>query len=158
MNVTLPLGPHKAKLMIVGGLPEPDDELTGEPFYRLRDYLEGLLTKAGLTLSDAYLTLSVKCPGKPRAKDTKTCSGWLYQEIQDVEPKVVLTLGQMPTSLLLRDKKLSFSRVLGQLLPVECYTVAPWHSLVKIYGSGLKVDTQTISLLKKVKHVLDSVE
>jgi uracil-DNA glycosylase family 4 len=48
----------------------------------------------GLGLSNVYMTAAIKCPvNRPTAQDINTCRDILIQEIREVRPKVIITLG-----------------------------------------------------------------
>lgn len=59
----------------------------------------------GLTLKDCYITSIVHCAppaNKPTTVERDTCASWLHAELAVLEPVVVVTLGQMAYSQVLR--------------------------------------------------------
>lgn len=92
-------------IMIVGEKPSPADAKGGNPFYGLEGYkLNFLLERAGLNREAVFLTHAVKCdPPKKTTKLQKAaqaCKSHLVEEIQWVKPKVIVTMGSLPLSVL----------------------------------------------------------
>jgi len=112
-NVVVGKGPRSARLMIIGEAPGADEDLLGEPFIgRCGDLLTKMLDECGVGRENTYITNVVKCrpvEGKknraPTAEEIATCKRWLWGEMKNVNPKVILTLGKTPTGLLLKLKK-----------------------------------------------------
>lgn len=122
-------GPTSAKLMLVGEQPGNEEDLQGEPFVgpagRL---LSEALERAGLERHDVYLTNAVKhfkfeLRGKRRLHKTpgqlevEACGIWLEQEIQAVEPTVIVALGATATGAVLGRKRVALSTLMDA--PVE---------------------------------------
>lgn len=102
-------GSKNANLFLIGEAPGFEVDLKGVPFVGKADkLLDHVLFKLGLDREKIYITNCFKCrplgnqlPGK-RDMEAWFDSCWLYlqQEIQDVNPKVILLLGGTPLSLL----------------------------------------------------------
>ncbi len=146
--------------MIVGETASADDELLGEPFMsREGDYLRKLLQRAGIDPGDCYLTLAVKCPApgprEPTTAQVQACDHWLVEELNRVQPRVVLTLGALPSRVLLGLKKsFRLSQVVGQMQPVLfpwAGSIIPWYSANYLLQRGQKLERQTLSLLHRLK-------
>lgn len=98
-------GPVPSGLMLVGEQPGDEEDLRGVPFVgpagRL---LDELLREGGLDRSSLYLTNAVKhfkweprgkrrLHKRPDAGEVSACNGWLQQEIQATQPRIILALG-----------------------------------------------------------------
>ncbi len=101
-------GPARAALVIVGEQPGHEEDLAGRPFVgpagRLLDHA---LAEAGLDRDRIYITNAVKHfkwkPGgdggkrriheTPNQAEVEACRPWFQQELELVQPKVLLCLG-----------------------------------------------------------------
>ena len=98
--------PH-ADLLVVGEGPGRDEDLQGRPFVgrsgRLLDRL--LMEELGMARADCYIANVVKCrpPGNrdPHPDEIAACRPWLATQMSLIAPRVVLTLGNFSTKLLL---------------------------------------------------------
>jgi DNA polymerase len=133
----------------------------GRPFEgREGRLLKKLLREAGL--ADVYLTLAVKClpiPAKAVYQcNINACKTWLWKELQAVAPRVVVTLGPIPTRLLLKLKSsFRMQDVVGQFhdVPFMSALVAPWYSPRWVLSHGSKADKQAVEFFKQVKEKSD---
>jgi DNA polymerase len=99
--------PH-ADLMIVGEGPGHDEDQQGRPFVgrsgKLLDRL--ILEEIGVTRAAVYIANVVKCrpPGNrdPLPAEVEACRPWLEAQVELIAPRVVLTLGNFSTKLLLQ--------------------------------------------------------
>jgi len=114
--------PH-AKLLVVGEAPGANEDAQGIPFVgKAGAVYDQLLSEAGIVHTKIYTTNVVKCmvpirgtKGRTPAKDEiAVCSRWLKQEIKKLQPKVILTLGNVPLQLLTDNPKLRITREHGR--------------------------------------------
>jgi len=158
-----PAGSDKAAIMMVGERPDSEADLMREPFAgREGRLLDRLLKEAGLAREEVFLTYVVKCASKeePSESTIATCKSWLWKEIQALRPRVIVTLGKLPTRLLLKLKKsVALKEVVGRFERVEFMTalVAPWFHPAYILQRGKKVDAATVAFFKEVKEKSASV-
>lgn len=109
------IGPSNASIMIVGEAPGEDESIAEEPFIgQAGMMLNKLLQAAGLNRDELYIANLVNCrptEGKRNRPPTKAeitaCNGWLIKQILSVRPKVIFTLGKLPTFNLLKLKTAS---------------------------------------------------
>lgn len=98
--------PH-ADLMVVGEGPGREEDLQGRPFVgRSGQLLDRLLAEeAGLQRAQVYIANVVKCrpPGNrdPLPDEIAACRPYLEQQLALIGPRVVVTLGNFATRLLL---------------------------------------------------------
>jgi DNA polymerase len=85
--------------MVVGEAPGRSEDEGGEPFIGRSGQLLFLLLEqeAGLTRRECFVTNVVKCrpPNNrtPRRDELEACHPWFVAQLADVEPRVVLALG-----------------------------------------------------------------
>ena len=99
-------GPADADLLFVGEAPGEREDEQGEPFVgRSGDVLDDGLREAGLDRADVRITNCVRCrpPGNrdPTDAELANCREYLEQEIDRVDPAVVITLGKVSAEHLL---------------------------------------------------------
>lgn len=134
-------GPADADLMVVGEAPGRQDDLTGNALTgAVGNVLDNALVDAGLRREDVYVTTVVKClpPGLRDADmdEIRACSGYLLQQIAVVRPRVVLTLGEVPTKLLLQ-RDLPLARISGYRFPLfgHATLIPSWSPRVAMRGN-----------------------
>jgi uracil-DNA glycosylase len=117
-QVVFGVGNPGAELMFVGEAPGFHEDKQGFPFVgQAGKLLDKLLAGIGLTRSDVYIANVLKCrpPGNrdPQPDEIELCEGYLFRQIEAIEPKLVATLGNFATKLL-SGKPLGITRVHGQ--------------------------------------------
>jgi DNA polymerase len=128
--------PH-ADLMFVGEGPGEQEDLQGIPFVgRAGKLLTGLIAGIGLDRDRVYIANVVKCrpPGNrdPLPLEVDACRPYLEAQIGFISPRVVVTLGNFATKLLL-DTKEGITRLRGrQLLLSERFATRSPHGVVVI--------------------------
>ncbi len=114
-------GDPAADLMFVGEGPGRHEDEQGLPFVgpsgRL---LEQLLGEIGLTRAEVYIGNVVKCrpPGNrdPRSDEIDACKDYLRGQLRLIQPRVVATLGNFSTKLLLKTET-GITRLRGRAYP-----------------------------------------
>lgn len=94
-------GPAQCDVMIIGEAPGRSEDEGGQPFIgKAGTLLTDLLSEAGLSRRDVYITNAVHCrPPEnrtPTKAEIKQCTYWLGREIAKVKPKFILLLGNTP--------------------------------------------------------------
>lgn len=122
-NVVFGVGNIDSPLMFVGEAPGADEDLQGEPFVGAAgQLLTKIISATGLTRSDVYIANILKCrpdtPGqtagnrKPTAEEMQTCIPFLHEQIDLVQPKVIVALGATAVEGLL-GKTLGITKLRG---------------------------------------------
>ena len=111
-------GDPAADLMFVGEGPGADEDATGVPFVgKAGQLLNNMIGAMGLTRESVYIANIVKCrPPKnrvPEPIEANTCSQFLLQQIDIVQPKVIVALGSTAATYLLGVKQ-SLTNLRGQ--------------------------------------------
>jgi len=91
-------GPSDAAVMVVGEAPGANEDREGRPFVGAAGQnLQALLSRAGLRREDVFITNVVKCrpPGnrRPTRVESVTCHPYLRRQIELMEPRVIVLLG-----------------------------------------------------------------
>src|SRR5688572_8571354 len=120
-NVVFGVGRPDSQLMFVGEAPGRDEDLQGEPFVgRAGQLLDRLLAEVGISRDTVYIANVLKCrpPGNrnPQPVEIDACKGYLRSQIRLIRPRVVVTLGNFATKLLLRTE-MGITRLRGQAFP-----------------------------------------
>ncbi len=162
-QVVFGVGSADADLMFVGEGPGETEDRLGEPFVgRAGGLLTRLIEDIDLSREDVYIANVVKCrpPGNrdPLAEEIAACSPWLDRQLQLVRPKVIMTLGNFATKLLL-DTKTGITKLRGQHFPwsragIEAIIVPTFHpsAVLRQGGSAL---AQTRADFVSVKDLLE---
>lgn len=123
-------GPADASLMLVGEQPGDQEDLSGRPFVGpAGKVLDKALEAAGIERTDVYVTNAVKhfkneqrgkrrIHKRPDTSEIDACRFWLGNEIDIVQPNVVVALGATAERALMR-RALSINASRGRLIALE---------------------------------------
>ena len=137
-------GDPNADLMVVGEGPGHDEDIQGRPFVgrsgQLLDRL--LLEEAGLERRQVYIANVVKCrpPGNrdPEPAEIDACRPFLEQQIDLIAPRVILTLGNFATRVLLGTKQ-GITQLRGNVYQFRgdaAQLVPTFHPAAALRGGG----------------------
>lgn len=126
-------GNPRAHMVICGESPGEEEDKTGLPFVgRSGKLLDKILTELGLNVeTDIYVCNSIKCrpPNnrKPTEEECNTCFPFLEEQLQLVNPKVIVALGNTAAQIL-TNTLYGMTKIRGKFLnyrhiPVMC----SWH-------------------------------
>ena len=104
--------------MFVGEAPGFHEDKQGEPFVgQAGKLLDRLLASIGLARADVYIAnvLKSRPPGNrdPQPDEISACEGYLFRQVELIQPKLVATLGNFATKLL-SGKPTGITRVHGR--------------------------------------------
>ncbi len=104
-QVVVGSGDPDADLMFVGEAPGFHEDKQGVPFVgQAGKLLETLLGEIGLSRQAVYIANVIKCrpPGNrdPLPNEIEACEGYLFSQVELIQPKVICTLGNFATKLL----------------------------------------------------------
>ena len=135
-------GAPNADLMFVGEGPGAEEDRQGLPFVgRSGQLLDRLLSQElGLARSACYITNVVKCrPPEnrdPKPDEIAACRPFLENQLESVDPKVVVTLGNFASKLLL-DTDVGITRLRGQSYEFSGRHLVPtFHPAAALRGGG----------------------
>src|SRR6516165_8564343 len=117
-QVVFGVGDRHADLVFVGEGPGAEEDRQGIPFVgRAGQLLTRLIEDIGLRRDDVYIANVVKCrpPGNrdPQPSEIDACRPYLEAQVDFVKPRVLVTLGNFATKLLL-DTKTGITKLRGQ--------------------------------------------
>lgn len=128
-HIVFGVGNAKAQLMFVGEGPGRDEDIQGEPFVgRAGQLLNKIIEAMGMKRSDVYIGNVAKCrPPENRAPlpdEAATCIPFLHQQIEVIQPKVIVCLGSVATKYLLQTER-SISQLRGEWQELKGIKVMP---------------------------------
>jgi DNA polymerase len=165
-QVVFGVGRPDADLMFVGEGPGEQEDIKGEPFVgRAGQLLTQLIEGIGLTRDDVYIANVVKCrpPGNrdPQPEEIEACAPWLDRQLELIEPRVIVTLGNFATKLLL-DTKEGITKVRGREFPFSragvAATLLPTFHPSAVLRSGGKALAEARADFVRVKRALARAE
>ncbi|MFW2338709.1 MAG: uracil-DNA glycosylase [Acidimicrobiia bacterium] len=158
-NVVFGVGSPTADLMFIGEAPGRNEDLQGEPFVGAAGrLLDKLAAEVGIERDDVYIANVLKCrpPGNrdPLEAEITACKGYLAQQIQLIDPAVVMTLGNFASRLLLKTTT-GITRLRGTAYPWWGRHVVPtFHPAAALRG-GEKVLNHMRSDFALVRSTID---
>jgi uracil-DNA glycosylase family 4 len=113
------VGDPNADVMLIGEAPGADEDAQGEPFVgRAGKLLNDILKAINFEREEVYIANIIKCrpPGNrnPLPEEMEKCITYLYKQIELIKPKIILCLGLVAASELLKTK-LSLGRLRGSV-------------------------------------------
>ena len=153
-------GSVSADLMLIGEGPGAEEDRLGVPFVgrsgKLLDTL--LLEEMNIDRSLCYISNVVKCrPPEnrdPKAEEVEACSPYLKKQLEIIEPKVIVTLGNFATRLLL-DTKIGITELRGKLYQYLGFTLIPtFHPAAALRGRAGVIENMRADL-RKAKEIIN---
>lgn len=135
-------GPANATLMFIGEAPGFHEDQQGIPFVGAAGkFLNELLEKAGIDRGMVYITNVIKCrpPGnrEPLIEEVNVCTPYLDQQIEIINPQVIITLGRHSMNRAFPDEKISV--VHGQPRKVNDRVYFPmYHPAAALHQPSLR--------------------
>jgi DNA polymerase len=142
-QVVFGVGDPAAEVMFVGEAPGREEDLAGEPFVgRSGKLLDQLIAEElGIDRRECYIANVVKCrpPGNrdPLPLEVATCRHYLEDQVRLVKPRVVVTLGNFATRVLL-DRTEGITKLRGHSYPFLTGVLVPtFHPAAALRGGGI---------------------
>lgn len=171
-KIVLGDGEINSTILLVGEAPGKNEEELGKPFVgQAGKYLEEFLEILELDRKELYITNVVKYrPTKrskktnnyinrtPTKKEIEKFTRYLIEEIDILEPKIIVTLGNIPLKSIY-DEKAKIGDLHGQIFNVYIknkeYKLCPlYHPAAVIYRKELK--SIYLEDLNRIKHIVNS--
>lgn len=143
-NLVFGTGDPHTDLMFIGEAPGYHEDKGGEPFVgaagKLLDDL--LQTILGMNRKSIYIGNVLKCrPPEnrdPLPDEIASCRPFLERQIELINPRIICTLGNFSTRLLLK-RSVYISKVHGQPVALGNYAVFPsYHPAAALYATATK--------------------
>ena len=135
-------GPSTADIMMIGEGPGFHEDRQGLPFVGPAGrFLNELITSAGLNREDVFITNVVKCrpPNNrdPMPGEIQACRKHLDEQIEIINPKVVVTLGRFSMARFIPGQ--TIGRVRAKARQVEGRTIYPmYHPAAALHNGSLR--------------------
>ena len=146
-------GNVNSKILLIGEAPGANEEKEGRPFVgkagkNLTEFMESIK----IDRSELYITNVIKIrpyrispkTGRsinraPDNNEKALFTPFLYEEIEAVNPEIVVTLGNVPLQAVLNDKSVSIGEYHGKLINFMGRNIFPlYHPAAVIYNRALK--------------------
>lgn len=147
----------KSEYMLVLDYPSNEECTTENPLdSRPGQNLLRLLKETNL---NPYITFATKCrvaSEKDKYPKERVCNSWLFEEIDVLQPKVIITLGPSAYCAFTNKPKSSIKELnnFGTRIITNGLFHYWWHSAYHIFNSGKKIEKETIDLFKQIKEKL----
>ncbi|HZT67287.1 MAG TPA: uracil-DNA glycosylase [Acidimicrobiales bacterium] len=149
------VGNPDAGLMFIGEAPGRDEDRQGEPFVgRSGKLLDKLIAEElGIDRGGCYIANVLKCrpPGNrdPQPAEIETCRPYLETQIDLIQPRVIVTLGNFATRLLL-DTSEGIRKLRGQVYPYRdgVVVVPTYHPSAALRSGGEVVAEMRADLIR----------
>lgn len=135
-------GPSKVQVMFIGEGPGRNEDQQGKPFVgQAGKVLDELLAAAGLKREEVFITNVVKCrpPNNrdPLPEELMACRHYLDEQIQLLDPEVIVTLGRFSMARFILDARIG--RIHGQVHDIEGRKVVTmYHPAAALHNPALK--------------------
>lgn len=148
----------KSDVMILLEYPDKDEALLGRPLEnRTGILLKKIMAEEEIDYKKCYITHTLKCNASSAGKITHNiniCKKWLWEEIQTVQPKLILAFGKIPSQLLLKGKStFKLKDVLGKSYVLDYLngiTVIPWYNIL-MFNNMNSLVFKTRQFFKEIK-------
>ena len=135
-------GPSSADIMMIGEGPGFHEDRQGLPFVGPAGrFLNQLITSSGLRRQDVFITNVVKCrpPNNrdPMPGEIQACRKHLDEQIEIINPKVIVTLGRFSMARFIPGQ--TIGRVRAKARQVEGRTIYPmYHPAAALHNGSLR--------------------
>lgn len=157
-------GNPKSEIVFIGEAPGKDEDIQGKPFVgRAGKFLNEMLETIKLKRGDVYITNTVKYrpPNNrdPLPEEIKECLPWLIEELNYINPKIIIPLGRHAMNRFFAEAKIS--EVHGKILKrkvkgLNTENFFPlYHPAAALYNGGMR--ETLIDDFKKLPKVLKKI-
>ncbi len=155
-KIVFGVGNPVANIVLIGEAPGKNEDLRGVPFVGVANFMiNEYLHQIGLTEEEVFITNLVKCrPLKgrnPYLKEINKCAIVLEEELQEIQPKIIVTMGLFPTKYFLGLRE-NISDLRGKIYKKDDYTIIPvYHPMALVRDSSKKqCMEEDFNFIKKV--------
>lgn len=142
-NIVFGYGSPEAGVMFIGEAPGSNEDKKGYPFVGAAGkLLDQLLDSIDLSRDKVYIANVLKCrPPKnrnPRPGEIEACKGNLFNQIQFIDPEVIVPLGNFAAKLILNTES-GIGVTHGRACKVKDKIVFPvYHPAAGLYAGAVK--------------------
>lgn len=164
-NVVPGEGSPKADILLIGEGPGKNEDEQGRPFVGAAGkFLTELIESIGMTRNDVYIANVVKCrpPNNrdPLPDEVETCWPWLQQQIELINPKLIVLMGRhslarfIPSAMISQDHGRVLRKEfppLGKVIFFPCY-----HPAAALYNGSLR--EILLKDFKKIPRIIELIK
>jgi uracil-DNA glycosylase family 4 len=167
-------GPETGDIMLIGIMPGIEEDRQGRPWVGAAgEYLRERLGRIGIDLDDLYSTNLLKCMTprgraaggfrKRSASEIKVCAPYLVYEVEEFKPKVIVTLGSVPTQFFTGQTSVENARGGEVVLKKAGFTVIPTYNPAHFvrntaYAIPSGEEDRFLADLQKAKAIADGTQ
>ena len=151
-------GNSDANLMFIGYMPLEIEDEKGKPFLGLGgEMLTSMIEKVlKLSRDEVYISNLLKCHPLSTQKfletEIHTCKAYLFKEIELIQPKIIVTLGEEAYHYLSNDF-IELEKIRGSVIEKENYIIIPtYHPNFLLKNPSLK--KEVFEDLQRIKRLL----
>ena len=132
------VGSENSNYMLIGEAPGANEVEQGEPFVgRAGKRMDDILSDIGVKRNELYITNLVKIRPpdnrNPKKEEIEAWAPLLEEEIKNVEPDIIITLGNFPSKYMLDTSK-GISQIHGRIFTREGQKIMPvYHPAATLY-------------------------
>ncbi len=140
-------GSHTAKIIFIGEAPGKKEDETGLPFVGAAGkFLNEMLESIKMKREDVYITSIVKYrpPDNrdPTPKEKEDCKEWLHEQLNVINPKLVVFLGRHSMNHFFPELKISetHGKLIAKSIPgiSTKYFLPLYHPAAALYNGGMR--------------------
>jgi uracil-DNA glycosylase family 4 len=139
------VGNPNAKVMVIGEAPGKDEDEQGEPFVgRAGQLLNKMLQAINFPREEVFIAniLKSRPPGNrdPRPEEVAACEPYLFRQIEIIKPKMILCVGRIAGSNLLKFEGESLAKMRGQVFDfMNAKVMVTYHPAALLRNPNWKV-------------------
>jgi len=158
-------GDPNSQIMFIGEASGYWEDVKGKPFVGAAgNFLDTLLSEANLSRQNVFIGNIVKCrPPKnrePQPNEINTCTPYLERQIQTIQPKIIVTLGNYSTSYVFSKANIPFNGITQahgefhkiSILDMRVTVFPTFHPAASLYSARYK--ERLIQDFRTLKHEL----
>ena len=160
-RVVFGTGETGARLMLIGEAPGKREDETGVPFVgQAGKLLDKTLAAVGLRREEIYIANVLKCrPPKnrnPLPDEIETCRPWLEEQIEIVDPPVLVPMGNFALNFL-SPKNTTIGKAHGKRFPWRGRAVIPiYHPAAILYNR--KLEPELVADFRRIAEFIEKGE
>jgi len=144
-------GNPKTQITFIGEAPGYWEDVKGKPFVGAAGkFLDTLLSEIGFSRADVFICNVLKCRPprnrEPMPKEIQTCTPYMIRQIQAIQPKFIVTLGNYSTAYIFSKASLPFSSITqvhgkfydANILGMEVTIFPTFHPAAALYSAKYK--------------------
>lgn len=156
-------GNPEASVVFIGEAPGRDEDREGRPFVGAAGkFLNEMLASVDWKREDVYITNIVKYrpPGNrdPLPDEVEACAPWLREELEVINPKLIVFLGRHALVHFFPDEKISavHGKILKKKTPIGENFFALYHPAAALHNGGMR--ETLLEDFKKLPKALEKIK